>query len=80
VLLGLVALPLAKAAAWLVWPFLTYFAGVVNLSGKASWAFLETGELSVWWAVGYYLVVGYWLWRLRKRRQLVTPGVGLRLK
>ncbi|MFC1727447.1 ComEC/Rec2 family competence protein [Patescibacteria group bacterium] len=66
IILGLFSFFLSQVAAWLVWPLLTYFVQVISLSGQIPFTFLETGRLSIWWGAGYYLVVGYFLWRRKK--------------
>jgi competence protein ComEC len=66
VLLSLVFLPLGQLAAWLTWPLLTYFVKVIEVFGRLPWAAKEVGLLSWWWVVGYYGVVGYLVWRMKK--------------
>jgi competence protein ComEC len=65
-LFSLVINPLAQLLSWFLWVLLTYFVKVINLAGVLPWISWETGQLSLWWAVGYYLVLGYFLWRERK--------------
>ncbi len=53
--------------SWFVWLFLTYFVKIVNLAGALPWISWELGPLSLWWAMGYYLVLAYFVWRSRLR-------------
>ena len=46
---------LGQLLSWFVWPFLTWFVGVVEFFGKFSWINLEIGKIFWGWAVLYYL-------------------------
>lgn len=63
---GLIINPIALVLSWFVWLFLTYFVKVINLAGNLPWISLELGKLSFWWAIGYYLVLTYFVWRGHK--------------
>jgi len=60
---GLIINPIALVLSWFVWLFLTYFVKLINLAGNLPWISLELGKLSFWWAIGYYLVLVYFVWR-----------------
>lgn len=65
VALALIVRPLAQVLGWFAWALLTYFVQVIEISGNLPWASLEVGQLSFWWAIGYYLVLVYLIWRWR---------------
>ncbi len=64
--LSLIINPLAQLLSWFLWVLLTYFVKVINLAGVLPWISWKTGQLSLWWTIGYYLVLGYFVWRERK--------------
>jgi competence protein ComEC len=68
-LLGLFLKPLAIVLGWFAWLLLTYFVKVVEISGSLPWMFWEVGQISSWWAAGYYSVLGYLVWRYQKRER-----------
>lgn len=63
---ALVVNPLAQLLAWLVWPILKYFVILVEYFGTLAWATWEVGKLSLFWAAGYYLVLGVALSKSKK--------------
>ncbi len=67
ILAGLLIKPLAQVLSWFVWLLLTVFVKVIEFFGSFSWVSLEIKEPSVYWAVGYYLVLVYFLWRKHER-------------
>ena len=67
ILLGLFIKPLAVVLSWFVWLLLTFFVKVIELFGSFSWVSWEIKKPSFYWAVGYYLVLGYLLWRKHER-------------
>jgi competence protein ComEC len=76
VLFGLVSKPVAKMLAILLWLPLTYFVKLVEWFGNLTWINLQIESLSLWWGMGYYLVLGIILWRFwRKRWSLKQPGL-----
>jgi hypothetical protein len=58
--------PLALVLSWFVWLFLAYFVKVISFAGSLPWISIEVAPLSLWWGVGYYLVLGYFVWQRRK--------------
>lgn len=60
---GLIIRSIAWVLSWFVWLFLTYFVKVIDISGGLPWVSFELGKLSFWWAIGYYLVLVYFVWR-----------------
>lgn len=61
--IGLVAKPLAYIIAWFAWVPLTYFVKIIEWFGRLPWTSMEVGNLSIWWAVGYYFVLAVLIWR-----------------
>ena len=65
VVLALIIRPLAQVLSWFVWLLLTYFVKIIEFSGRLPWASFELGKLSLWWAVGYYLVLAWVIYCLK---------------
>jgi ComEC/Rec2-related protein len=55
--LGLVWLELAKLVGWVVYVPLTIMVRVIEWFGTKSWMSYQVGQISAWWAAGYYLVL-----------------------
>lgn len=69
-LAGFIIRPLGQVLSWLNWPFLTFFIKVIEWSAKLPGVSWTIGELSSWWAIGYYLVLGYCIGCKRRGRSL----------
>jgi len=71
---GIVALsgffirPIAQVLAWVLWLPLTYFVKLIEWFGKLSWISFQIKGLSIWWGIGYYLVIAIILWHLWGKR------------
>jgi len=55
--------PIAQVLAWLLWLPLTYFVKLIEWFGSFPLINLQIRDLSIWWGIGYYLVLGIILWR-----------------
>ncbi len=74
VLFGLVSKPVAQVLGLVLWLPLTYFVKLVEWFSGLPGTRLKIGGLSLWWGVGYYLVLGIILWFFwRKRWHLTEP-------
>lgn len=65
-LIGFIFLPLAWLFALIAWAPLSYFVGLVNLFGSSSFSLITVGQISFWWAMGYYIVIALWILKNRK--------------
>lgn len=73
-LFGLFIRPIAQVLAWVLWLPLTYFVKLIEGFGSLSWINWQIEGLSIWWGIGYYLVLAiliWWFWR--KRWSLSQP-------
>jgi competence protein ComEC len=68
-LLGLVWEPLGSLLLALATSLLWFFTGVVQYFGGFGWQ-ISIGELPIIMIVGYYLVLGSWIWIIWKKRKL----------
>jgi competence protein ComEC len=80
--LGLISLPVAQAAGWLAWLFLSYMILVVSGLAAPSASSLEVGSISPVFIWCYYLAltVAIWLNSHRKRLLNLIPGVAARFR
>lgn len=58
--------PLAQILAYLVYPIAKYFVIVVKLFSGIKFFEFWVPKLGWWWGVGYYLVLGYLIWKQNK--------------
>ena len=63
---GLVWRGLAQIVAWGAWVFLTYFVWVVEAFGRWFGA-VEVGRVSPFWVMGYYLILSWLIWQIKKK-------------
>jgi competence protein ComEC len=80
VLIGLVALPLGKAAASLVWPFAVYTIRVVEFFAGIPDGVLVLGRVSVFGVVLFYavlLIVTFKWEQVRAWRTVLTPAASI---
>ncbi len=70
--LGLIALPVAQALAWLAWLFLSYMLLVVNVFATIPFSSIEVGTINSNLIWAYYLVLALALWLNSHRRQAST--------
>ena len=72
---GLIALPVAQALAWLVWLFLSYMLLVVNVFAAVPLSFLKIDTINSNFILTYYLVLALALWLNNHRQQANTLTV-----
>jgi ComEC/Rec2-related protein len=67
---GLLCPPLAYILAWFMWPLLSVFIGIVQVSG--SWAYASVGiERINWWlGWGWWVFLSAWVFYRRKQENL----------
>jgi len=61
---------LAFVGALLSWVPLTVFVSVVSWFDRLPFGVFQISALSWWWAIGYYLVLGYLVWRQSQKGRL----------
>jgi competence protein ComEC len=66
--LGFIALPLAQAAGWLLWPFLAWLLLVVEGLAALTLSHIEAGAFIAPFIWVYYVVLIAILWLIHKRR------------
>jgi len=71
--LGLVWQPLGWIFSFPSWFFLSYLTGLVDWFSKFSFSAVFL-EISGWWPVLLYLVLGFFLWRFRRKPELKILG------
>lgn len=64
-LLGLVILPLGQVVGWVVWVFLTYTIGMVQITAQVPFASVEV-RMETWMMWGCYLVIGGITWWMKR--------------
>jgi len=67
VFLGLALRPIAVVFSWFTWLLAAYFIGVVEVFGRLPGISWEVGQVSFWWAIGYYLLAGWLIYRYHCR-------------
>ena len=70
-LAGLLWLPAAIGAGWVLWVFLSYLLLVVNLFSKIPYSIIPTGDISRAFTVAYYGSVISIAWALTRRRRSI---------
>lgn len=70
--LGLIALPVAQALAWLAWLLLSYMLLVVNVFAAVPLSFLKIDTINTNFIFTYYLVLALALWLNSHRQQAST--------
>ena len=65
---GLLFWPLAQFIAWLTWVPLTYFVKLIEGFSNLAWVSFSIDRLSIWWAVGYYFLIGLWLLKTKSSK------------
>ena len=75
--IGWISIGLSQVVGWLVYVPLRWMVGIIEWFGKQSWISWEVGEISWWWGVGYYLVLGMIWLRIKikqKKSNSLTEG------
>jgi competence protein ComEC len=70
--LGLIALPIAQAVAWLAWLFLSYMLLVVNSFAAFPLSSIEVGSVNTTLIGIYYSVLALAIWLSGHRHQAIT--------
>ncbi len=78
--LGFIALPIAQAAGWLTWLFLSYMLLVVSGLAAASLSFIEVGSVDITLIWAYYLIIATAIFLGRKKAVNPMPKVTAQLK
>ena len=71
---GIIFQTLAQILAWPAWLLLTYLTKIVDWFSQIPWAY-KTIEIHWIFLVISYLILGYFAYRLNKRRGLVISRI-----
>lgn len=65
-LVGLIALPIGRLLAWLVWPFTAYTLALVQVLARLPAAAIGLADVAEWFVVGVYALLFGLTWVLKK--------------
>lgn len=64
--LGVLTVVAGQILAWLAWVPLTYFVKIIELSARLPWISFSVNKISFLWAVGYYVILGIIVFKIKK--------------
>jgi len=71
-LLGMISVGLAQLTAYLTWPLLALFSGVISWFGSWPGALVTLDGVSWWWGVGWWVLLAVWWTRRIKSPDKVS--------
>ena len=69
-ILGIIFLPLGQLISWFAWLILSYIIAIIDFFSKIPFASVTINGVHWMWMVAFYLILGFFVWRLREREKL----------